>query len=187
MSAERDLTPDMVTEITAKSLAPIILMEGEFATGTARFWSGYGTLSWNGADWSGLGHLVELSPIEESTEIAAKGFSVRLGGQDPATLSLALAACRQGKPGRFWLGALNAAGAVVGNPYLLRRGRLDAASGTDAGESASISVTYEDRMTDLERAREYRYTTESQRLFYPNDLGFEFVPSLQDVTDVWHP
>lgn len=187
MTAERDLTPDMVTEVTAQSLAPIILMEGEFATGTARFWTGYGTLSWNGADWAGLGHLVELSPIEESTEIAAKGFFVTLGGQDSATLALALAACRQGKPGRFWLGALDAAGAVVGDPYLLRRGRLDTASGVDAGDTATVRVAYEDRMTDLERARDYRYTTESQRLFHPNDLGFEFVPSLQDAVDVWHP
>ncbi len=187
MSAERDLTAGMVTEITAQSLAPIILMEGEFSTGTARFWTGYGTLSWNSLDWSGLGHLVELSPIEESTEVAAKGFSVSLGGQEPATLSLALAACRQGKPGRFWLGALDANGAVVADPVLLRRGRLDTASGVDAGDTATVRVTYEDRLTDLERARDYRYTTESQRLFHPNDLGFEFVPSLQDAVDVWRP
>ena len=187
MSVERDLTAGMVTEITAKALAPIILIEGEFATGTARYWSGIGTLSWNGYDWTGVGDLLAISPIEESTQMSAKGFTVTLGGQSSASLALALSACRQGKPGRIWLGALDATGAVVADPVLLRSGRLDTAGESDAGDTATIAVTYEDNNNDLERAMDYRYTTESQRLFYPDDLGFEFVQGLQDAVDVWKP
>lgn len=166
---------------------PVIFMEGEFATGTARYWTGYGSIPWNGQTWVGLGNLVALSPIDEGTAISARGFSVSLNGQSQADLALALGACRQGAPGRFWFGTLDAAGAVIADPYLIRRGRLDVASGSESGEEAVITVGYEDRLIDLERPREFRYTTESQRLFHLADLGFAFVPSLQDAVDVWKP
>lgn len=185
--SERDLHADLATAIAEGVVYPVLFLEGEFASGTGRWWSGVGSIDWDGQTWLGLGALVNVSPITETTSVSAQGFSVELSGQSSANLSLALQSCRQGKAGRLWLGAMTAAGALRGDPYLLREGKLDIAGGTDDGESATITVSYEDRLIDLERAREYRYTTESQRLFYPNDLGFEFVPSLQDSFDLWGP
>lgn len=187
MSAERDMTAGMGTAITERSVKPILIMEGEFSTGFARYWTGYGTLTWNGYLWVGLGYLVAVSDISEGVEISAKSFTVDLNGQATENIALALsaAASSQGKTGRLWLGLLDASGAVIADPILLRSGRLDVARGTEAGETATITVTYEDNLVDLERPMDYRYTTESQRLFYPEDLGFEFVPGLQDAVDVW--
>ncbi len=187
MSAKRDLTAGMETAVTDDVVYPVIFMEGEFSTGWGRWWSGFGEYSWSGYTWVGLGGLVSMSTIKETASVSAQGFSIALSGQNPATLSLALQACRQGKVGRIWLAGFTAAGAMIADPYLLREGKLDVAGGTEDGDQAIIKVSYEDRLIDLERAREYRYTTESQRLFYPNDLGFEFVPSLQDAFDVWKP
>lgn len=185
--SERDLSAGLATAVTDDVVYPVLFFEGEFATGTGRWWSGLGEFSWNGYTWMGLGGLVKMSPIGESTDTKAQGFTVDLSGQSSANLSLALSACRQGRAGRVWLGALTAAGVLVDDPYLLKQGKLDVAGGTDDGQSATITVSYEDRLIDLERPREWRYTTESQRQFYPADLGFEFVPSLQDAVDVWYP
>jgi hypothetical protein len=185
--SERDLDAGLASKIVAGTVYPVLFLEGEFSTGTGRWWSGVGEFSWNGSTWYGLGGLLSLSQIDEGTGVEARGFSVDLSGQSSANLSLALSACRQGKVARVWLGALTAAGVLEDDPYLLARGKLDVAGGNDDGETAVITVRYEGRLVDLERAREYRYTTESQRLFYPNDLGFEFVPSLQDTFDTWRP
>lgn len=185
MSAERDLHADLETAIIAPVVYPVLFLAGEFATGWGRWWTGVGEITWDGYTWLGLGALLRLSTVTETTSVSAQGFAIDLSGQSSANLSLALQSCRQGKIGRIWLGAMNAAGVLQGDPYLLREGKLDVAGGHDDGESAIITVSYEDRLIDLERPREYRYTTESQRLFYPNDLGFEFVPSLQDTFDVW--
>jgi hypothetical protein len=185
--SERDLTPGMATAVTDDVVYPALFFEGEFSTGWGRWWSGLGEFSWGGYTWLGLGGLVKISQIGETTDTKAQGFSIDLSGQSSANLALALSACRQGKIGRIYLGALTAAGALIADPYLLKQGKLDVAGGTDDGESASIMVTYEGRLIDLERPREWRYTTESQRQFYPDDLGFEFVPTLQDAVDVWYP
>jgi len=187
VSAERDLTVDMAAAIVAGTVYPAIFLEGEFSTGWGRWWSGVGYYDWGGHTWTGLGGLLSITPISEGTGIAARGFSVELSGQDSANISLALQACRQGKAGRLYLAAFTAAGALIADPYLLAEGRLDVAGGSDDGDSAVIPVTYESRLIDLERPREWRYTTESQRQFYPGDLGFEFVPSLQDAVDAWYP
>lgn len=185
--SERGLDATTATAFDAQVVYPALLFEGEFSTGTGRWWSGVGTLSWGGYSWLGMGGLVGISAIDETTSVEARGFTVSFGGQSSETLAIALGACRQGAIGKIWLASLNAAGAVTGTPYLLRRARLDVPSGEDDGENATISVSYEGRLIDLETAREYRYTQESQRLFYPDDKGFEFVPTLQDAVDLWYP
>lgn len=184
----RDLDATLATAIADDVVYPVLFLEGEFSTGTGRWWTGLGEFGWNSQTWQGLGGLVSLSGIDEGVDVKARGFSIDLSGQSSTNIALALSACRQGKVGRIWLGALTAAGALQGTPYLLRQGKLDVAGCEgDDGQSAIIRVSYEDELIDLERAREYRWTTESQRLFYPNDLGFEFVPGLQDSVDMWYP
>ncbi len=74
---------------------------------------------------------------------------------------------------------------LVDDPYLLKRGQLDVAVIDDTGESCKISVSYEDRLVDLQRPRERRYTHEDQQIDYPGDKGFEFVPTLQDMQLQW--
>lgn len=184
--ANRNLTAGMVTEVTAPKLYPVIFYEGEFASSTVRLFSGIGSISWNGQTWLGGGELLSISPISEKSEISAEGFSVTLSGMPADKISLALQSLRQGKPGKLWLGMLNGAtGAVIADPYLLQRGKLDIAPIEDNGETCTISVQYESRLIDLERARERRYTHEDQQLDFPGDLGFEFVPALQDMQLNW--
>jgi hypothetical protein len=55
----------------------------------------------------------------------------------------------------------------------------------DSGDTANINVTAESRLIDLERSRERRYTSEDQKINYPNDKGLEFIADLQDKELVW--
>lgn len=188
----RDLTAGMLAELGAAKLRPILLYEGVFAAqgsppddGYLRLWSGTGTVSWNGYLWTGAGNLLAISPLQETSEIQATGFTVTLSGMPSANIATALAATRQGMLGNIWLGCLTQAGAVIADPFLARQGRLDVPSIDDAGDTCTISVQYEDRLVDLERPRERRYTNEDQHLDYPLDQGFEFVPALQDAQAVW--
>ena len=48
-----------------------------------------------------------------------------------------------------------------------------------------VSVTAESLLADWDRPRVRRYNAEDQRLYYPNDKGFEFVPSLVEKQIVW--
>lgn len=180
-----DLTPQMLSALDAGQLRPILLYEGEFASGTVRFWSGVGDLGWNGQTWHGAGSLGGLSSIDETTEIKANGVVVSLNGIDASVVSLVLGEARHGKPGRLWFGLLDDAGQVIADPHQTFAGRLDVPEISEDGETATVAISYESRLIDLERAREFRYTSESQQAEFAGDKGFDFVESLQDWNGVW--
>lgn len=74
---------------------------------------------------------------------------------------------------------------LLADPYLVRSGRMDYVNIVAAGETTRITAQYEDRLVDLERSRERRYTDEDQQFEYSGDLGFEFVAGLQDKQLIW--
>lgn len=181
----RALSSAMLAGIQASDLAPILLFEGEFAGGFVRLWTGFGTISWNGHDWTGMGQLIGISDMEESSEVVATGLTVSLSGVDPALVSAAIGEARQNMPGRIWIGLLNASGAVVSTPYLAFRGRLDVPQIADSEDACTISISYENILGDLLRPREIRFTDEAQKALFPDDRGFEYVTRIQDVELVW--
>jgi len=181
----RTLTAGLTAETLAKNLAPVLFLELETADGISRAWSGYGTMQWNGQSWIGLGHLAGVSPIEETGDVQAKGVALSLSGIPQTLISLALGSVRQGMPVRLWLGALDATGTVIADPYLTFQGRFDTAIVDEGAESATITIQAENRLIDLERPRERRYTPEDQAIDYPDDRGLDYVASIQDKALVW--
>ena len=52
---------------------------------------------------------------------------------------------------------------------------MDVMTVEDDGADAQISVTAESKLIDLERSRARRYTSEDQKIDYPNDKGLDFM------------
>ncbi len=181
----RDLTAAMLAEVTAQLVRPCVLFEGEFEGGTVRLWSGYGEITWGGEVWTGAGHLLGVSAVEETTAVVANGVTVSLSGIPVEFRSAAIDGARQGKPGRIWIGSLDEAGALIADPYLLFAGRLDVPEIAFGGETFAITISYESRLIDLTVPREWRYTHESQQVLFPGDMGFEFVTTIQEQSIWW--
>lgn len=183
----RDLTSALATGIQASVVRPVLFFEGQFAGDQwVRVWSGIGSRTWNSVDWTGIGNLGAISEIEETDEIRAAGITVELSGVPSDMISLALQSVQQNKPGRVYFALFDGeTDDLVADPYLSFEGRLDVAEIDEGADTAKISVKYENRLIDLERPRERRYTHEDQQLDYPGDRGFEFVPALQDAQITW--
>lgn len=181
----RDLSASVQSAIEATQVAPFLLFEGQFATDYVRVWTGYGDLSWNGETWVGVGTLGGVSAVQESAEIQASGVSVTFTGIPSEFISLALQESRQGKSGKVYIGFLDNSNAIIADPYMIFEGKLDIPSIQEEGESASITITYESRLIDLQRPREIRYTNEEQKREYAGDLGCEFVPAMKELTLTW--
>jgi hypothetical protein len=64
-------------------------------------------------------------------------------------------------------------------------GYLDQMTIDEQADTATIAVTIESKLIDLERVRTYNYTSATQKAIYPDDLGFDFVESLQGRTYNW--
>ena len=98
----RDLTNAVKTAIVADQVSPILLFQGEFASGFVRVWSGIGDLSWNSEVWSGVGNLGGVSNIQENSDIQANGVTVTMSGIPSDLISLVLGDVIQGKLGKIY-------------------------------------------------------------------------------------
>lgn len=103
----RDLTPQMAAELEAQSLRPALLAEFEFDSETLYMWSGVGTLTWNGNDYIGGGNLVQVSTMQETQKLEAKGIICTLSGIPSDLIALALLERTRGRPFRLYLAAID--------------------------------------------------------------------------------
>ena len=189
MTSVRDADASVIAALNSAKIPWALFYEGIFVVSgvdtPVRFWSGLGNTTWNGFTWVGAGNLLGFSDIEETQEVRATSFSVSLSGLATGVIGLALGSIKSGKAGSLWLAILDDAGAIVGTPYPLRRGRFDTDTISFDGEQCVITVQYEGLLATLDRPRERRWTNEDQQIDYPNDKGFVFVPELQDRTLIW--
>ncbi len=181
----RSLTAAVQAELTARVTRPVFLAELEFASGTVRAWSGIGDLLFQGNTFTGTADLGIVSPVGEATEVRAEGMSFELSGIPSSAISLALGQARRNKPATLWLGFMDEAGNLIGDPFKLFSGRIDAMDIAEGAESASVTVTAESVLADLKRPRARRFTDEDQKIDFPDDKGLEFVAGLQDKNIVW--
>ena len=64
---------------------------------------------------------------------------------------------------------------------------MDTMTIDDSPESATITLTVENRLIDLERVNPFRYTQENHKTLYSNDTFFSYVSDLQDQEIEWGP
>lgn len=182
----RDLTAAMQSAMTAGTVHPILLAAIEVNGGYVRVWTGIGNLVFGGNTYSGIGTFGGVTPVQESSDISAKGCNFTLSGIPSDLVSTALQSVRQGLSAKLWLGAFNeTTGALIADPYLLFSGLTDVPMIEDGADTATITLSAENRLIDLDRARTRRYTQEDQKLRDPTDTGFRYVPSLQDAQISW--
>jgi hypothetical protein len=183
-TAGRSLSANMVTEVSASQLSPILLASFSFST-PVNLWSGYGTITVSGTGYQGIGTLGTISPVEETTDLAARGINFQLSGIPSSYVSLALTENYQGKACSVLFGALDATGALVSSPVTIFAGRMDVMSINDDGQNATILMSAENKLVDFRRPREVRYTHEEQQNLHPGDLGLEFVNAIQEKQIYW--
>ena len=148
-------------------------------------WSGVGDIVWDTKTWVGVGSLVGISEVQENRSTEAQGIAISLSGVPQENVSLAISEARQGAPVRIWLGLFDDSGALVADPFDMFTGRLDVPEIVNNVSTCTITISYENKLIDLQRSREFRYTDESHQIDYPGDLGFEFVTAIQNDPVEW--
>ena len=181
----RNLTAGFLAEITSSALKPFYAIKAEFQEGDIRLWTGYGEITINAETYTGSGTLLNISKVEETSEIKATSLSVALSGVDSSVLNAAVNAQYQNRTLTLFLGMLDTNYSVISDVYQLFQGRMDTMTINDAGETSSIVLSVESRLIDLEKPNEKRYTAEEQKTLFSTDKGLEFVTDLQDKEIIW--
>jgi len=201
----RDLSTAVSSSLEDDVVYPFFAIELLFDTDVLRLWTGNGTLVYEGVNWTGSGTLLDVSKVEETAEIAAKGATLTLSGVPSEVISLALQEPYQGRVCNIYFGMF-AQGSVLkeDGSYLLTEdggripletqetglteifsGYMDQMNIEESAETASIELKVENKLIDLEKARVRRFTSAYQKSVYPGDLGLDFVEDLQDKEIVW--
>ena len=202
----RDLGTDIIDALDDDVIYPFFAIELFFdGDNTLRLWTGLGTLTHNSQDWVGTGTLLNISTVEEASEIAVKGATVTLSGIPSSVISLALSQPYQGRVCNLYFGMftinrlLQQSSDFIllqnGSKVLLETdqtsisnifsGYMDQMNILETPSTSTIELVVENRLIDLQRARIARFPSEYQKSLYPTDLGLDFVEDLQDKDISW--
>jgi hypothetical protein len=91
----------------------------------------------------------------------------------------------QSRDATVFFGALDNNNAVIADPYAIFKGFMDIMSITEDSETATMSLTLESRLIRLENSTLRRFTSEDQKIDFPDDLGLDLIASLQEKELVW--
>ena len=80
---------------------------------------------------------------------------------------------------------IKTAGNIVSDSYTLFKRKMDVLNISEGEETTMIQLKLENRLITFEKPANRMYTLEDQKVDYPNDLGFEFIPDLQDKEIIW--
>ena len=182
----RDLSTGEVSIVTGKTIRPAFFVELQWPSGTARFWSGVGPIVVGDDTYTGTGDFGSVSSMKDSSDGSINGMTLTLSGVPSDLVSTVLAENYQYRIANVSLGLLDNSGALAFPPRAIFSGRMNVATDTDDGTSATITLSIEPRMIIIQRASNRRYTNEDQKAEYPFDTGLEYVAAVNSqAVDNW--
>jgi hypothetical protein len=160
-------------------------VKAEFDTDDIRVWTGTDDITVNSETYTGAGTLLGISGVEEDLELKSSGLSISLSGMDSTVLNYALTENYQNRPITIFLGFQMGGSNESAGELNLFKGRMTSLQINDTPEGATVTIDCENRLVDLDRPSNLRYTVESQEFLNSGDTGFNRVQSLADKQIAW--
>lgn len=185
----RSLSSGMQAVSTADVVRPIFLVRMVFDSGETpnelNLWSGVGDLTYDSETYTGVGDLLNISAVTETSDMQASGINVTLTGVKSSLVVIAKDHEYQGRAITVMLGAFDASGDLVADPTVIFAGFMDTMTIAESGETSTISIACENKLIAFERSKIRRYTAEDQKIDHPTDKGFEFVTATVQKEIIW--
>jgi len=185
MATRAGVDAAIVNRLGADEQAMFLAIKAEFDSGDILLWSGIDDLTLNSETYTGAGSLLSIGGIEDSTDMKSNGIVVALSAMDTTVLNYALSESYQNRFITIFLGYLMGGTNEVAGTLTLFKGRMTTLSISDAPNGSTITINAENRLIDLDRPCNFRYTKESQNFLHSGDTGFNRVTSLQDKEISW--
>jgi hypothetical protein len=182
----RNCTTTVLDALLAPLIRPALFVQATFANETIYVWSGRGNIEWNGQTWIGTGSLLNISTVEESSTVEAKGISISLSGIDNTLLQECMSEFQVSLPVYVYFGLFDANNNLLPNPILSFAGRTDQPTVDMDVQTSTITIACESLLLDMNVPVPYRFDAPTQLIFFPNDLAFSFVNSIQNIPIYWN-
>ncbi len=184
----RTIGTNFQAQLDSSQLQPFYAVSLGFSPTKLNVWTGYNDLFIDSETYVGSGNLLSISQIEESAEIRATGIKISLSGIPSSLLSEILTEDAQGTVAEVFFGVLQTSDnqtVIVDTPYKLFGGFIDIMTIIENGNESIVSVSVENALITLEKAKDRRYTDQDQKNLFSGDKGLEFVDDLQDQSIAW--
>ena len=185
MATRQGLDASIVTRLGADEQAIFFAVKAEFDTDDIRVWSGSDDITVNSETYTGAGALLSIGNVEENLELKSNGLNIALSGMDTTVINYALTENYQNRPITIYLGYVMGGSNEVVGTLTLFKGRMTSIVINDTPQGSTVTIDAENRLVDLDRPSNLRYTKESQNYLHSGDTGFNRVASLQDKQIVW--
>ena len=185
MATRQGLDSSIVNRLGADEQALFFAVKAEFDTDDIRVWTGIDDLTISSQTYTGAGTLLSISNTEDNLELKSNGVVVALSGMDETIVNYALTENYQNRPITIFMGYVMGGTNEVAGTLTLFKGRMTSLVINDTPEGSTVTIDAENRLVDLDRPSNLRYTKESQNFLHSGDTGFNRVASLQDKQINW--
>jgi hypothetical protein len=190
VATRQGLDASIVNRLGADEQALFFALKAEFDTDDILLWSGTDDLVIASETYTGAGNLLSISNSEDNLELKSNGLVITLSGMDTTIVNYALTENYQNRPLTLFMGYVMGGTNEVAGTLTLFKGRMTNLVIGDTPEGSTVTISAENRLVDLDRPSNLRYTKESQNFLHNGDTGFNRVASLQDKQINWgkhHP
>jgi hypothetical protein len=185
VATRQGLDASIVNRLGADEQALFFAVKAEFDTDNILVWSGIDDLVIGSDTYTGAGTLLSVSNSEDNLELKSNGLVVSLSGMDTTIVNYALTENYQNRPLTLFMGYVMGGTNEVAGTLTLFKGRMTSLVINDTPEGSTVTIDAENRLVDLDRPSNLRYTKESQNFLHSGDTGFNRVASLQDKQINW--
>ena len=195
MATRRTITTGLSNRLDDDHVYLAMAVNMEFDSGHVRLWNGAGDLSVSvvnelgntvTATYIGAGGLLAIGDIKEEIDLKSTGVTLSLSGMDTTILNMALTENYQNRVIQIFLLFLHAGSNELAGNLTMFSGRMQAMTITDdPSTGVTISMAAENRLIDLQRPSNLRYTNSSQQAIATGDTSFQYVAQMEDLEIVW--
>ena len=185
MASRSGIDANITNRLGADQQILFFAVKAEFDTDTIRLWTGIDDITVDGETYTGAGSLLAVGDIEDTMEVKSTNCTFTLSGMDKTVLDLALSEDIQNRKITLLMGYLSGGGNVSAGEIVLFSGRMTNLTISDETNGMTVAINAENRLVDLNRPCNLRYTQQSQQIISSGDTGFKYVMAIQDKPVEW--
>jgi len=185
MATRAGIDASITSRLDADHLVLGMAVRMDFDTDEIRVWTGLGDLTINSLAYTGAGTLLSISDIEDGSELKSSGVSLSLSGMDTTVLSYALSENYINRPIYIYLVLTDGGSNELAGAMTSFVGRMISMTIADDPNGSTIQLSAENRLLDLNRPSNLRYTNASQQYVSAGDTAFRYVAQMEDLEIVW--
>ncbi len=169
----RDINSSVVTEIANDSIRMCQLFEFHFST-PVYYTDAPQDISYSANNYLASSHILNIRAIQEASDVRVGKVQIRLSGVEQTFISLLLGGGYIGRQVRILRAFLNSSNAIIGSPVLIYDGRIDGHEIKDSNTSSEVNLSVASHWADFEKKAGRVTNSNSQKLFFSSDKGFDF-------------